>query len=91
MNVFDKNRFRDDKIISASEIGQYKFCPLSWYLQRCGYKPKSKSLDYGKEKHIEVGKIMYYTKSETKKSNIFELIGYMILIIAFIFLVIEVV
>ena len=83
--------FRRDDVISASEIGQYHFCPMSWYLQRCGYKPKSESLSVGKDKHVELGRIMYYTEKNIKKSKILASAGYFLLAIAILFLIFEVV
>lgn len=86
-----KPQFRRDKIITASEIGQYTFCPISWYLQRCGYKPESKLLDKGKLNHLKHGKIMYYTKNNIRKAKILSKIGYIFLIFALILLIFEVV
>jgi len=79
------------KIISASEIGQYNYCSVAWFLQRNGYKPISKSLETGAKVHLELGKILDYTKHNTKKSKILSLIGYILLIIGFLFLLFEVI
>lgn len=84
--------FRRDDVISASEIGQYHFCPMSWYLQRCGYKPRSDFLSAGKDKHVELGKIMYYTQENIKKSRVLTFAGYCLLVVAvLLFLIFEVV
>jgi len=45
-------------VISASEIAQYSFCSVAWYLQRCGISPESPKLDEGAEKHREVGRVV---------------------------------
>jgi hypothetical protein len=79
------------KVISASEIGQYNYCSVAWFLQRCGYEPKSKSLDVGVKAHIELGTILDYTKQNTTKSKILSYIGYILLIIGLLFFLFEVV
>ena len=45
-----KNEY-EKPILFASEIGQYSYCPVSWYLQKCGYKPDSFMLKEGVKKH----------------------------------------
>jgi len=91
MGSTEHNKFRRDDVISASEIGQYHFCPMSWYLQRCGYEPESKSLKIGKDKHVELGKVMYYTQRITKKSKILAIVGYLLLIVTVALLLFEVI
>ena len=79
------------KIISASEIGQYNYCSVAWFLQRCGYEPISENLDAGAKAHIELGNIIDYTKINTKKSRVLSYIGYVLLIIGVLFFLFEVV
>lgn len=79
------------KIISASEIGQYNYCSVSWFLQRCGYEPLSESLELGAKAHIELGNILDYTKLNIKKSKILSYIGYTLLIIGILFFLYEVI
>lgn len=86
----NKNRL-SKKIISASEIGQYNYCSIAWFLQRCGYAPLSKSLDVGAKAHIELGNILDYTKLKTRKSKILASIGYLLLIIGVLFFLFEVI
>ena len=78
-------------IISASEIGQYHYCSMAWYLQKCGYEPKSIYLEPGVKKHIELGKIIDQTQKDYKISNIIAYIGYLALIFAMIILLFEVI
>ena len=78
--------FRSTDIIRASEIGQYHYCSIAWYLQKCGYKPKSSMLDFGAKKHLELGKIMDYTQANIRKSRVIGIIGYLLLIIGFLIL-----
>ena len=91
MGSTKQTNFRKNDVISAYEIGQYHFCPMAWYLQRCGYQPKSKSLEIGKQTHEDLGRIMYYTQKNQRKSKIFAYIGYVFLIVAIIFLFFEVI
>ena len=80
-----------NEVISASEIGQYYFCPKSWYLQRLGYKPNSKMLEFGKDKHLELGRIMYYTERDKKRTRIFSVISLSLFFIALLILLFEVI
>ena len=77
-----QTRFKGSDIISASEIGQYFYCPVAWYLQKCGYEPKSPFLEIGKEKHAKLGKIIDRTQVNTKRSRVFAIVGYLLLIAA---------
>jgi hypothetical protein len=82
-----QTRFKGSNIISASEIGQYCYCSISWYLQKCGYKPESHFLDLGKERHVKLGRIIYHTQVTTKKSRFFSIVGYFLLIIAILIII----
>jgi CRISPR/Cas system-associated exonuclease Cas4 (RecB family) len=33
--------------ITASEIGEFAYCPRAWYLKRCGEEPQSPHLERG--------------------------------------------
>lgn len=83
--------FKDTDVIKASEIGQFCFCSISWYLQKCGYKPKSPMLDIGIKKHINLGKIIELSQKSNKKSKAFAIVGYLILIFGFFILISEVI
>ena len=87
-----KNKsYNDSNIIRASEIGQYIFCSISWYLQKCGYKPISPNLEIGIKKHENLGIIIEKSKNKSKKSKALEIIGYLILIIGFFLIFFEVI
>jgi hypothetical protein len=88
--VQKKNIFKENDIISASEIGQYQYCSISWFLQKCGYYPKSDSLDSGLIKHKNIGKIIDNIDRKQKKSRLLLLIGYLLFFIALIILLFEV-
>ena len=86
-----KSSLNPNDIISSSEIGQYKFCSLAWYLQKCGYKPESKYLEIGKNKHNELGLSIDKSEKVLKKSRIISLMGYIFLICAIAIFIFEVV
>lgn len=78
-------------IISASEIGQYHYCSIAWYLQKCGYEPKSPLLDIGIKKHVELGKVIDYTQTNIRKSKLFAIVGYLLLIATVLIIIFEVI
>ena len=84
MGIKKQKKYIDTDIISVSEIGQYYYCSIAWYLQKSGYKPKSTMLDIGRKKHIELGKVIDHTRINIKRSIIFAIIGYLILILGFL-------
>jgi len=87
-----KNKyFKNSDIIKASEIGQYCFCSISWYLQRCGYKPISPMIDIGIKKHEELGKIIEFSQKSSKTSKAFAVAGYLILFFGLFFIIFEVI
>jgi CRISPR/Cas system-associated exonuclease Cas4 (RecB family) len=91
MTKTNLKRLKNNDIISASEIGQYYFCSMAWYLQKCGYKPDSPFLEMGAKKHIKLGEIIDETQNKTKKSNTFATIGYLLLICAVLIFIFEVI
>jgi len=72
---------KDTDVINASEIGQYHYCSVAWYLQRCGYEPVSPMLDIGAKKHMELGRIIDNTQIKLKKSRFIGIIAYLLLIL----------
>jgi hypothetical protein len=83
--------FKDSDVISASEIGQFCYCSISWYLQQCGYKPDSSNLEIGIKKHKDLGRLIETTTKNSKKSKFFAAIGYIILIIGILIIIFEVI
>jgi len=71
--------FKKTDVISASEIGQFHYCPVAWYLQKCGYKPQSQMLEIGLKKHVQLGEIIDNTQVKSKNSKIFAVIGYLLI------------
>jgi hypothetical protein len=91
MKNHKKPRIKDSEIIRASEIGQFCFCSISWYLQKCGYRPKSQFIEIGRKKHEDLGKIIELSIDKSKKSNVFSLAGYLFLILGIIVIIFEVI
>ena len=85
MGNIKQTRIKDNDVISASELGQYHFCSMSWYLHKCGYLPKSQQIDAGIKKHEELGRVMYHMQVYTKKSRIFAVVGYLLLLVTILF------
>lgn len=83
--------FKETDIISASEIGQYHFCSIAWYLKKCGYQPESPLLDVGTREHKKLGKILDDVQINSRNSKFIAIVGYLLLFLAFLILISEVV
>jgi len=86
-----KSTFKSTDTINASEIGQFSFCSVSWYLQKCGYKPKSDFIDIGSKKHIDLGRAIDRYETNMKKSNFFKYFGYLLVFIGCLIFLFEVI
>lgn len=42
-------------VLSASEIAEFAYCPVLWYLQRCDSSLDTSHLEKGARKHIKAG------------------------------------
>ena len=73
---------KDTDILSASEIGQYQYCSIAWYLQKCGYEPQSHFIGIGAKKHVELGHIMDSVQTKTTLSRALAILGYLLITIA---------
>ena len=91
MGHLKSNRLNNSDIIRASEIGQYHYCPVSWYLQKCGYKPKSQYLEIGKKKHEELGIRIDNLNVNIRKYRTLEILGYLFLIVGVLIFLFEVI
>ncbi len=81
---------RNSEIISASELGQFNYCSVSWYLQKSGYKPISPKIEIGKNKHKKIGNIIDKTQVNQKRVKNLLIIGYLFLIFGILFIAFEV-
>lgn len=75
------------EIINASDIGQYQYCSIAWYLKKQGFKPESISLKQGILKHKKLGAIIDRTEKNIKKVHFFEIIGLLLFIISILIFV----
>ena len=83
--------FNKSDIISSSELSQFNYCSVAWYLQKIGYEPKSPKIDIGLNKHVKVGKIIDKTKRRTRINRILASFGYLLLLLGIILLIIGVI
>lgn len=83
----NQKSFRKDDVISASEIGQYTYCSISWYLHRCGYDSRTPMIEAGKKTHVDLGNTIDNIQYEIKRSKRFAVIGYLLLIFAIIIII----
>jgi hypothetical protein len=82
---------KNSNIIRASEIGQFHYCPISWYLQRHGLESVSLYLEYGKIRHERLGTIIKKTHKHTSISKKLIYTGIIGVGIAFFLILIEVI
>lgn len=77
---------KDDKLFSASEVGQFTFCSVSWFLQRLGYRaPFSKKRSHGMKIHDEIGRKTRLFPLLLRLSHLLIGCGVLIIILLFIF------
>ena len=69
-------RKNENKAITASEISQYVYCPVSWYLKRSGVKPQSSGLKRGIDAHEKAGSRMVLLERRERAAGMFQLLGY---------------
>jgi CRISPR/Cas system-associated exonuclease Cas4 (RecB family) len=70
------------KAISASEISQYVYCPVSWYLKRCGVQPQSSGLKRGIDAHEKAGNRLVLLERRERAAGIFRSLCYFSAIVA---------
>jgi len=68
--------------ISASEIAQFHFCPMSWYLRKQGFIPASKHFRSGKLKHKQIGHLVQRSNHLKKMSIILGLTGTIFIVLS---------
>jgi len=70
-------RREKNEVITASEISQYVFCPLSWHLIRAGIRPSSISLVRGKKAHQKMGREISNLQKKENASQTFRMLGHL--------------
>jgi CRISPR/Cas system-associated exonuclease Cas4 (RecB family) len=69
-------RKNGNEAISASEISQYVYCPVSWYLKRKGVPPQSSGLKRGIDMHANAGGRLALLERKERAAGLFRLLGY---------------
>ena len=90
MGHTNRAEFKKRTILSASEIGQYTFCSVAWFLQRCGYEPQSALLESGARKHTELENIVNSAQKHDTASRLLAIAGYLLIAVAILLVLIEV-
>ena len=75
-----------NKTIRASEIAQYDYCAMSWWLQRLGHKPSSPLLEKGKQVHVELGRTLDTIEKEKNWSVWCGITGGILLVVSLLIL-----
>lgn len=70
-------------VITASEISQYSYCPIAWYLERCGSKPESPGLVKGTNEHANAGRMLSAVQNQERSLKILRFVEYLALVCAF--------
>jgi len=70
-------RKNGSKTITASEISQYVYCPISWHLKRSGVKPHSDLLKRGRDEHERAGGRLALLEWREKAARILRLLCYL--------------
>jgi hypothetical protein len=79
-------RTNNSDVITASEIAQYAYCPISWYLKRSGSRPNTPGMVAGIREHAKVGAKIALVQRKEMDSRHFALLGFLALIIALLIL-----
>jgi hypothetical protein len=90
MNQKKSSDIFNSDIISSSELSQFNFCSVAWYLQKCGYEPKSHKINIGKKEHIKIGNIIDKTQKKINRVKNLTRIGYITLFLGILILIFEV-
>jgi len=83
--MMDK-RANNSDVITASEIAQYAYCPISWYLKRSGCKPNTPGMVVGLKKHAKVGEEISLVHRKEMASRHFGWLGFLAFIVALLVL-----
>lgn len=68
--------------ITASEIGQYSFCPVSWHLYQQGYRPDEQVFEKGNQYHDMYGKHIEQYITANHQSKWLYFIGILLIVFA---------
>ncbi|MDD4093548.1 MAG: hypothetical protein PHF94_02910 [Methanothrix sp.] len=74
------------RTITASEISQYVYCPVSWYLKRSGVQPYSAGLKRGRDEHERAGGRLTVLKKREAAASVFRWMGSLLALAAILLL-----
>lgn len=78
-----------EEIISASEIEEYTYCPLAWYLHRSGAKPSSMNIVEGVLHHGEEQRKALQVQRQIKTAEKAYFAGTLLLLLALLLLMVR--
>lgn len=84
-NTMDKRPNNSD-VITASEIAQYAYCPISWYLKRSGCQPNTPGMAEGIKSHEKMGEKISHVQRKEIASRYFAWLGFLVFIVALLVL-----
>ncbi len=84
LNAIIMSKGAKGDVITASEISQYIYCPVAWYLKRSGCSPQSPGLERGIDKHIEVGKKLSLVQKQERSVQMLRRLEYLMIFTAFV-------
>ncbi|MGA1866266.1 MAG: PD-(D/E)XK nuclease family protein [Thermoplasmatota archaeon] len=61
--------FQGDRLLSASEVERWSYCPLSWELERKGSRSDPTNLALGSKRHGDIGRKARSVKTAQKSSR----------------------
>ena len=73
-------------VLKASEVGEFAYCSVAWYLERQGCKPESPALEESSEEHADLGVKIESLSEAEQSSKRLSYIGYALLLVAVIVL-----
>jgi len=77
--------------ITASEIAQFHFCPVSWYLRKQGFLPASTLLKKGKKIHHRVGYHLFKSAKIERRIIRLRFLGLVLLFISILVFILAVI
>ena len=72
--------------ITASEISQYVYCPVSWHLKRSGVPMDSPGLERGVEEHERAGLCLRLAVRRERTASLLRMVGLLLAFAALILL-----
>jgi hypothetical protein len=71
-------------IITASEISQYVYCPVSWHLKRSGAPMVSPGLEQGAAEHERAGGCLRLAARRERTASLLRMVGLLLAFAALI-------